>query len=318
MLKIVVLDRRTISLPEDSWDPLRTLGAISAYEHTSDSEILTRIEDADIVITNKVMLNEQTLHDASKLKYIGVSATGFNCIDVNAARRSGIAVTNVPRYSTASAAQHTFALLLELTNHVGIHAASTRSMDWCRTADFSYSLAALTELSGKTLGIVGLGQIGKAVARIALAFGMQVIASHTHPERDAMDGVRFVSLKQCFSDSDIVSLHCPLTSTNQEFVNKDLIALMRPSAFFLNVSRGALVAEEDLAAALNEGRIAGAALDVLSFEPPRDGNPLLRAKNCLVTPHIAWATFESRTRLLAELTENLLAFLRGEKRNRVD
>ncbi|MGN6530825.1 MAG: NAD(P)-dependent oxidoreductase, partial [Ginsengibacter sp.] len=224
-------------------------------------------------------------------------------------------VTNVPSYSTASVAQLTFALILELANHTALYAESVRNGDWIKSKDFSYHLKPIMELQGKTFGIIGFGQIGKAVAQIAIAFGMKVIASHKHPERDRMEGVTFVDEKTCFCEADILSLHCPLNEKNIKFVNKELLVTMKRSAFLINTSRGGLINEPDLAEALNKEIIAAAALDVLSTEPPLAGNPLLHTKNCLITPHVAWATFEARSRLINVVVNNIKGFLEGKAEN---
>ena len=242
-------------------------------------------------------------------------ATGYNIVDITAAHTRNIIVTHVPAYSTASVAQLTFAFILELANHTALYAESVRKGDWVRSKDFSYHLEPIMELQNKILGIIGFGQIGKAVATIALAFGMKVIASHKHPERDKMEGVTFVDQTTCFRDADIISLHCPLNEDNFQFVNKELLATMKPTSFLINTSRGGLINEPDLAEALNNEVIAGAALDVLSTEPPSANNPLLHAKNCLINPHVAWATFESRSRLMDVVVSNVKAFLNGKAEN---
>jgi glycerate dehydrogenase len=278
-------------------------------------ETKKRIADADIVLTNKAIMNEELINAAPKLKYIGVMATGYNVVDITAAHTRNIIVTNVPSYSTVSVAQLTFAFILEKANHTALYAESVRRGDWIKSKDFSYHLEPIMELQNKTLGIIGFGQIGKAVAKIALAFGMKVIASHKHPERDRMEGVRFVDEKTCFREADILSLHCPLNEKNFHFVNKELLATMKPTSFLINTSRGGLIDEPDLAEALNKGIIAGAALDVLSAEPPSADNPLLHAKNCLINPHVAWATLESRSRLMNVVVNNVKAFLEGKVQN---
>lgn len=254
---------------------------------------------------------------AAKLKYIGVMATGYNIVDVTAVHTRKIIVSNVPSYSTASVAQLTFAFILELVNHTALYAESVRRGDWVKSKDFSYQLKPIMELHDKTLGITGFGQIGKAVAKIALAFGMKVLASHKHPERDKMQGVTFTDEETCFREADILSLHCSLNEKNFQFVNKELLANMKRSSFLINTSRGGLINESDLAEALNKGIIAGAGLDVLSIEPPSSDNPLLHAKNCLINPHVAWATFEARTRLMEVVVDNVKAFLEGHAKNQV-
>jgi glycerate dehydrogenase len=279
------------------------------------AETPARIADADVVLTNKALLPADIINNAANLKYIGVMATGYNVVDTVAASKRNITVTNIPAYSTQSVAQLTLAIILELANHVTIYAQSVRSGDWSRSKDFSYQIKPIMELQHKTLGIIGFGKIGQAVAKMALAFGMQVIASHKHPERDKMEGVRFVNEETCFREADMVSLHCPLNDQNKHFVNRQLLEVMKPSAFLINTSRGGLINEQDLASALNESRIAGAGLDVLSSEPPSEINPLLHAKNCLITPHIGWSTYEARQRLMLDVVKNLTAFQNGNPVN---
>ncbi len=316
-MKIVVLDAHAMNPGDLSWDDLKKLGETDIYERSSEEETPSRIADADIVLTNKALLTKEIMDQAPMLRYIGVMATGYNVVNTNAARQNNIVVTNVPAYSTVSVAQLTFAIILELSVHAVMYAESVRKGDWVLSKDFSYQLVPIMELQDKTIGIVGLGQIGQAVAKIALAFGMKVIASHKHPERDKMEEVTFVDEATCFRDADFVSLHCPLKEDNKQFVNRELLNLMKPSAFLINTSRGALVNEEDLADALNNGRIAGAGLDVLSTEPPASDNPLLKAKNCLITPHIGWATFEARSRLMQVVVNNVKAFIKGSPVNKV-
>lgn len=314
-MKIVVLDAYAMNPGDLNWEALRQLGETEIYERSSLEETSKRIADADIVLTNKSVLNKGLIEAAPKLKYIGVMATGYNIVDITATLTRNIIVTNVPSYSTASVAQLTFAFILELTNHTALYAKSVSEGGWVHSKDFSYQLKPIMELQHKTLGIIGFGQIGKAVAKIAIAFGMKVIASHKHPERDQVEGVRFVDQKSCFSEADIISLHCPLNDNNQQFVNRELLSIMKPTSFLINTSRGGLINEQDLTEALNNGQIAAAALDVLSTEPPSPNNPLLHAKNCLVTPHIAWATFESRSRLIDIVVNNVKAFLGGSPEN---
>ena len=314
-MKIVVLDGFAMNPGDLTWKNLEQLGETKIYERSSLKETEERIAEADMVLTNKAVLNKELIDCTPKLKYIGVMATGYNIIDVAAAHRRNIVVTNVPSYSTVSVAQLTFALILELANHTALYAESVRNGDWIKSKDFSYHLKPIMELQDKTLGIIGFGQIGKAVANIAIAFGMKVIASHKHPERDQMEGVSFVDEKTCFREADIISLHCPLNEKNIQFVNKELLRIMKRSAFLINTSRGGLINETDLAEALNKGIIAGAALDVLSTEPPSADNLLLHAKNCLITPHVAWATFEARSRLMNVVVNNIKAFLEGKAEN---
>jgi len=314
-MKIVVLDAFAMNPGDLSWEQLKNIGDTEIYDRSLPEESIKRVSDAEIILTNKALVNKDIIEAAPNLKYIGVMATGYNVVDITEAHKRNIVVTNVPAYSTASVAQLTFAFILELANHTALYAQSVENGDWVRSKDFSYHLKPIMELQNKTLGIIGFGQIGQNVAKIALAFGMKVISSHKHPERDKMDGVAFVDEKTCFTEADIVSLHCPLNQDNFEFVNKQLLASMKPKAFLINTSRGGLVNENDLAEALNHEIIAGAALDVLSTEPPSANNPLLHAKNCLINPHVAWATFESRTRLMKTVVNNVKAFLEGKPEN---
>jgi glycerate dehydrogenase len=314
-MKIVVLDAFAMNPGDLSWEQLKNIGNTEIYDRSLPEESIKRVSDAEIILTNKALVNKDIIEAAPNLKYIGVMATGYNVVDITEAHKRNIVVTNVPAYSTASVAQLTFAFILELANHTALYAQSVKNGDWARSKDFSYHLKPIMELQNKTLGIIGFGQIGQNVATIALAFGMKVISSHKHPERDKMEGVTFVDQKTCFSEADIVSLHCPLNQDNFEFVNKELIASMKRKAFLINTSRGGLVNENDLAEALNHEIVAGAALDVLSTEPPSADNPLLHAKNCLINPHVAWATFESRNRLMDVVVNNIAAFLKGNPVN---
>jgi glycerate dehydrogenase len=314
-MNIIVLDGHTLNPGDLDWGALQALGNVTVYERTPVAMVAERIATADVVLTNKAIVSAAAIERAKQLKYIGVTATGFNVVDIAAARARNIPVTNVPAYSTTSVAQLTFALILERCHHTGLHAASVRAGEWSSSIDFSYWKTPLIELSGSTLGIVGFGQIGQAVARIALAFGMKVIANHKHPDRDAMAGVTFVDLATCFREADIISLHCPLNADNKEFVQMNLLRTMKPSAFLINTSRGPLIREADLAQALAEGVIAGAALDVLSTEPPAADNPLISSPNTIITPHIAWATQAARKRLMHTVVENLKAFQGGDPQN---
>lgn len=308
-MKIVVLDAFAMNPGDLSWDALKQLGEVDIYDRSSVAETTGRIAEANIVLTNKALLTEEIISKAAKLKYIGVMATGYNIVDIAAAHKRNIMVTNVPAYSTASVAQLTFAFILELANHTMLYADSVRKEDWTKSKDFSYQLKPIMELQKKILGIIGFGRIGQEVAKIALAFGMKVIASHKHPERDKMEGVSFRDEENCFRESDFISLHCPLNEQNKGFVNEALLNKMKSTAFLINTSRGGLINEQDLADALNAEIISGAGLDVLSTEPPSPDNPLLHAKNCLITPHIAWATFEARSRLMSTLIDNIKAYL---------
>ena len=314
-MKIVVLDAFAMNPGDLNWNELKHLGETEIYDRSSLEETKQRIADAEIVLTNKSVLNKEMIMAVPKLKYIGVMATGYNVVDITTTHTRNIIVTNVPAYSTSSVAQLTFAWILQMANHTALYAESVTRGDWAKSKDFSYQLKPIMELQDKTLGIIGFGQIGKAVAKIALAFGMKVIASHKHPERDRVQGVTFVDQKTCFREADILSLHCPLNEKNFQFVNMELLETMKQSSFLINTSRGGLINEPDLAQALNKGIIAGAALDVLSTEPPSADNPLLHAKNCLITPHIAWATLEARSRLMKVVVNNVKAFLEGHPEN---
>ena len=316
-MKIVVLDGYATNPGDLSWEEMENLGDLTVYDRTSPSELMERAKDADIVLTNKVVLNSDTIKSLPKLKYIGVLATGYNVVDVKVANNQGIIVTNIPAYSTESVAQMVFAHILNITQRVGHYAEENRKGRWTLNPDFCYWDTPLTELSGKTIGIVGLGNTGSATARIAQAFGMKVM-TFTRKERSQLPfGIEKVSLDELFSTSDIVSLHCPLTDTTKEMVNRDRLRQMKPTAILINTGRGPLVNEQDLADALNNGVIYAAGVDVLSSEPPKEDNPLLTARNCFITPHIAWATKESRIRLMDIATSNVAAFLAGTPKNTV-
>jgi len=306
-MNIVVLDGYTLNPGDLSWDPLRKLGSCEIYDRSSPDEIVPRSASAEIVLTNKVVLNRAYTSAVPRLKYIGVTATGYNIVDVAAARERNIIVTNVPTYGTKSVAQMTIALLLELTQHIGHHAQTVRDGRWTRSPDFCYWDYPLVELDGLTMGIIGYGRIGQAVGELAQAFGMKVIA---HSRKSSAQ-----ELEQLFRASDVISLHCPLTPETKHLINKERLAWMKPSALLLNTSRGPLIDEAALAEALNEGRIAGAGLDVLAVEPPPADNPLFTAKNCFITPHIAWATRAARSRLMDASIENVRAFLSGKPKN---
>jgi len=316
-VKIVVIDGHTLNPGDLSWSGLERLGKCVIYDRTAPHEIVPRLADAEIVLTNKAVLSRDQIFAVPKLRYIGVTATGFNIVDVAAARERGIPVCNVPAYGTRSVAQMTFALLLELTQRIGHHAQTVRDGRWSASPDFCYWDFPLIELDGLVMGIVGMGRIGRAVAELSKAFGMRVIAS-SRSKRGTERDVEYVDLNRLFAQSDVVSLHCPLTPETKHLVNAERLARMKPNAFLLNTSRGPLVDESALATALNEARIAGAGLDVLSVEPPPVGNPLFQAKNCFITPHIAWATRAARARLMDTSVANIEAFLRGSAVNVVN
>jgi glycerate dehydrogenase len=311
---ITVLDGHALNPGDLTWKPLEALGNCHIYERSTPAESVARARESEIVLTNKVPLGREQIAQLPKLQYIGVLATGYNMIDVSAARACGITVTNIPAYGTRSVAQYTLALLLELAHHVGHHAATVRAR-WPIGPDWCYWDRPQVELEGLTIGIVGYGRIGQAVATLAAAFGMKVLAAKTARTPESSPQVRFVELDDLFALSDVVSLHCPLTSGTNRLVNEARLARMKPGAFLLNTSRGPLVDETALTTALNQGRLAGAAVDVLSTEPPAPDNPLLTARNCLVTPHLAWATGAARGRLLATAVANLAAYLDGRPQN---
>lgn len=313
---IVVLDGFTLNPGDLDWSPLRDLGECMIYDRTPADLILTRAKQAHAVLTNKTPLTRETLERLPALQYIGVLATGCNIVDLETAARRGVVVSNVPAYSTASVAQLVFALILELAHHTGPHAQAVRSGRWSASPDFSFWDTPLIELEGRTLGIVGWGQIGRAVARLGRAFGMRLAAATRSPEALPED-VRRLPLDDLFRQADVLSLHCPLTPETRGMANARRLALMKSTAFLINTGRGPLVVEPDLADALNQGRLAGAGLDVLVTEPPPPDNPLFTAKNCVITPHFAWATLAARGRLLQAATDNLRAFLDGKPRHRV-
>ncbi len=317
-MNIVVLDGFTLNPGDLSWDSLKQLGASDIYDRTPPELIVQRASDAEIVLTNKTPLTGETMALLPRLKYIGVLATGYNVVDIVAARNRQISVTNVPGYGTHSVAQFTFALLLELAHHVGHHAQTVRESRWARNADFCYWDSPLVELHGRAFGVIGFGQIGRAAAKLAEAFGMRLFIHSRSRPTHLPPGYEFVGLEKLLQESDVVSLHCPLTPENRQFINTARLKLMKPTAFLLNTSRGPLLDEPAVADALNAGRLAGAGLDVLSVEPPHADNPLLHAKNCLVTPHIAWATRAARARLMDIAIANLRAFLAGEPENVVN
>jgi glycerate dehydrogenase len=316
-MKIVVLDGHATNPGDLVWDGLAEFGELTVYERTPAENTVERAAGAEVLISNKVFLGAEVMAALPKLRYIGIQATGVNVVDLPAAREHDVVVTNVPAYSTESVAQHAFALLLELSRGVGRHAELVQQGAWTNCPDFAFQETPQIELTDKVFGIVGFGDIGKATARIAEAFGMRVLVYTRTPDRDAFPEVCFVSLDQLLAEADVVSLSCPLSPVTESIVNAERLSLMKKSAYLINTGRGLLVDEEALAVALREGGIAGAGLDVLSQEPPLADNPLLNAPNCFITPHLAWATSAARQRLIDELVENLRAFLNGESRNRV-
>lgn len=316
-MKIVVLDGYGLNPGDLSWSGWEALGELKVYDRTSPSELLERSEGAEVLITNKTLITANDMALLPELKYIGVLATGYNVVDIDEAKARGIVVTNIPAYSTASVAQMVFAHILNITQRVGYYADENVRGRWTNNPDFCYWDTNLVELDGKKIGIVGYGNIGKATARIALAFGMEVLAYTSKEQKDLPQGVKKVSLDELFAESDVISLHCPLTPDTKELVNANRLKTMKPNAILVNTGRGPLINEQDLADALNEGRIAGAGLDVLSVEPSVAGNPLLSAKNCFITPHIAWATKEARTRLMDIAINNLRSYQEGNIINNV-
>ena len=316
-MKIVVLDGYGLNPGDLSWSAWEALGELTVYDRTSPSELLDRSVGAEVLITNKTLITAENMAELPSLKYIGVLATGYNVVDIDSAKARGIVVANIPAYSTASVAQMVFAHVLNITQRVGYYANENTQGRWTNNADFCYWDTNLVELDGKKMGVVGYGNIGKATARIALAFGMEVLVYTSKEQKDLPQGVRKVTLDELFSESDVVSLHCPLTPDTKELVNAERLKTMKPSAILINTGRGPLVNEHDLANALNEGRIAGAGLDVLSVEPSLADNPLLKAKNCFITPHIAWATKEARTRLMGIAINNLKSYQEGNIINNV-
>lgn len=317
--KIVILDGYTINPGDNPWSPVEALGNCVIYERTPPELKLERARDADIILTSKCKLDAALLESLPKLKYISMLATGYNNVDVFAAGKRGIPVSNVPAYSTESVVQTTFALLLELATAVGVHDASVKAGEWVRCPDHAYWKTSILELDGLTLGIVGYGTIGRAVARVGAAFGMKIIAYAPRiPQDSGSTPVRFVSLEELFATADVVTLNCPQTADNEGFVNSRLLAVMKSTALLINVARGGLVNEADLAAALRTSTIAGAGLDVVAHEPMAADNPLLGAPNCIFTPHIAWASLAARRRLMAIVADNIGSYLSGAPINVVN
>lgn len=315
-MKIVVLDGYTLNPGDLNWDGIGRFGNLYVFDRTSQQEIVERCKGAEVIFTNKTPLTEHILEQLPKLKYIGVLATGYNVVDIDYAKRKGVIVTNVPGYGTASVVQMTFALLLELCHHVQRHSDTVFEGEWSASPDFCYWKYPLIELEGKTIGIIGFGNIGQKVAEVATAFGMNIIGTARHQsDQSGRKNFRWAELPELLSNSDVVSIHCPLFPETKGLINKKTLGMMKNSAFLLNTSRGPIVIEQDLADALNTGVIAGAGIDVLSVEPPSESNPLFKAKNCLITPHIAWATKEARSRLMETVEKNLSSYLKGKTVN---
>lgn len=319
-MKIVILDAFTSNPGDLSWDTIEEMGELTVYERTTPEEVLERCTGSEVIFTNKVILNSETIEQLPELKYIGVLATGTNVVDLNFAKEKGICVTNIPGYSTDSVVQHILALMLHFSSKVSVHNDAVQQGDWVNSIDFSFTLGTLNELSGKTLGIIGLGTIGRKLARVADAMGMKIVAAH----QSSMDRlelpyeVEWLPVDEVFALADFLSLNCPLTPETEKVVNAEHLKKMKSSAIVINTGRGPLVDEQALTDALNNGTIAGAGLDVLSTEPPAGDNPLLSAKNCVITPHIAWASREARARLIAIAADNLSAYLSGNPKNFVN
>ena len=315
MMKIVILDGYTANPGDLSWKALEELGTLTVYERTKPEETVDRAKGAEVVLTNKVLLKRQEIEQLPKLRYIGVLATGYNVVDLEAAREHGIIVTNVPAYSTLSVAQMVFSHLLTVTNHTEHYACQNREGKWTASPDFSYMDMPLTELAGKTFGIVGLGNIGQRVAMIAAAFDMSVVA-YTSKSADMLPSyIQKRTLDEVLAESDVLSLHCPLTPDTQHLINRQTLQKMKPSAILINTGRGPLINDQDVADALNDNRLQAFCADVLTEEPPKADNPLLRCENAYITPHIAWASSEARVRLLDVAINNVRAFIEGKPQN---
>jgi len=320
-MKIVVLDGYTLNPGDLNWDGIRQYGDLTVHDRTgfSPDNVIKTIGDADIVFTNKTPLPKSVLERSPSVKYIGVLATGYNIVDTIAAKELGIIVTNIPTYGTSAVAQFTFALLLELCHHAGYHSEAVKNGEWTKSADFCFWNYPLIELAGKNMGLIGFGRIGQATAKIAQAFGLNVLAFDSYQNPTLVSNTcRYVSLDELLKNSEIISLHCPLSDSTKGIINKNTISKMKDGVMIINTSRGPLVDEQDLCDALNSGKVAGAAVDVVSAEPIAATNPLLMAKNCIITPHIAWAPKESRTRLMKIAVENLAAFAAGNPVNIVN
>lgn len=317
-MKIVILDAYTVNPGDLSWEDLETLADIEIYDRTQPDEIVTRCRGAEIVLTNKVVLNAEVLNMLPRLQYIGVLATGYNVVDLEQATRQNIVVTNIPAYSTESVAQMVFAHILNIVSRADYYAVENRHGRWSESPDFCYLDHNLFELYGKKIGIIGLGHTGMATARIALGFGLKVLAYTSKDEDLLPDGIRKADIDDIFEECDIVSLHCPLTNDTRHLINKERLVQMKPSAILINTGRGPLVNDQELAEALNDEEIAAYGADVLTIEPAKSDNPLLTAKNCYLTPHIAWATKEARQRLINICTDNIRAFIEGEPINVVN
>ncbi len=315
-MKIVILDGYTINPGDLSWQGMEEFGEVTVYDRTSPGEVIDRIREADAVCASKVNLTREVLESCPYLQYIGVLATGYNMVDLDEARKQGITVTNIPAYSTTAVAQHTIGLLLELCLHIGAQDESVHAGDWCRCPDFSYSNYPLIELAGKTMGIIGFGRIGQSVAKLARDLGMKVLynSPHRHEDQEG-ENCQYADLDTLFAKSDVISLHCPLTPETENLIDRESIAKMKDGVMILNLARGPIVNEQDLADALKSGKVSAAAADVVSVEPIRPDNTLLEAPHMLLTPHIAWAPKETRQRLIDIAVENLKCFVEGHPQN---
>jgi glycerate dehydrogenase len=317
-MKMVVLDGYTLNPGDLTWDDLEQFGNLKVYDRTdfNAETIIKTIDDAEVVFTNKVPIGKEVLQQVPNLKYIGVLATGYNIIDIETANKLNIVVTNVPDYGTASVAQFAMGLLLEMCHHIGDHNKAVQEGEWAKSLDFCFWNTPLIELTGKTMGIIGFGRIGQATAKVAQAFGLEILAYNRSKDYSLeSDTCKYVELDELFENSDIISLHCPLTESTEGIINQENISKMKLGVMLINTSRGGLVVEEDLKNALNSGKVAMAAVDVVSTEPMKENNPLFKAKNCIITPHIAWATIESRTRMMGIVCDNLKAYISGKPIN---
>jgi len=317
--KIVVLDGYTLNPGDLSWKELEKLGELTVYDRTDKSDVVKRIGNAEVIFTNKTVISKKVLDECANLKYIGVLATGYNVVDVEAAKAKGVSVTNIPTYGTTAVAQFAIALLLEICHNVGLHSVSVQNGDWSKCDDFCFWKKPLIELYGKTLGIIGMGKIGAATAKIASALGMNIICYDSYVNESLVEaGYKYVSINELLKMSDVISLHCPLFKETQGIINKDNISKMKDGVIIINTSRGPLIVEEDLVEALKSGKIYAAGLDVVSAEPINEDNALLGIDNCIITPHIAWAPMESRKRLMDIAVNNLTLFINGEPTNIVN
>ena len=315
-MKAVYLEEGAVNKGDITLKPIMDVIETKVYYNTTEEDKFEHIGDAEVVFSNKVIFDEETFKKCPNLKYIGVCATGYNVIDIEAAKRHGVTVTNVPAYSTDAVAQLTWGFIIELVNHISVHNKSIHEGDWCKSEIFCYWLDKVTELSGKTLGVIGYGNIGRKVTDIALIFGMKVLVYTAHPDKyEAKENMKFVSKDEVFKNADIITLHCPMNDETKGMICKENIEKMKDGIYIVNVSRGGLVNEHDLADALKSGKVAGAAADVVSVEPIKEDNPLLGAPNMILTPHIGWASVEARERLIQAVADNLKAYLNGEKLN---